>query len=96
MGLMEQSIVFCFPEFVFQFSVALVLVGLRNQFINNFVFPLRPVLLVFIIIIIINDLLTIFYTIYQFTTKKVWLIAAMVVFSVECFREFMSCHMSMQ
>ena len=28
----------CFPEFVFQFSVAQVLVGLRKQ-INNFVFP---------------------------------------------------------
>ena len=31
------------------FSVALVLVRLRQQFINNFVFPLGPVLLVLII-----------------------------------------------
>ena len=38
MGLREQSIVGCFSEFVFQFSVAQVLVGLRKQFINNFVF----------------------------------------------------------
>ena len=29
----------CFPELVFQFSVAQVLVGLRKQFISNFVFP---------------------------------------------------------
>ena len=27
------------PVFVFQFSVVQVLVGLRKQFINNFVFP---------------------------------------------------------
>ena len=39
MGLRGQSIVGCFPEFVFQFSVAQVLVGLRKQLINNFVFP---------------------------------------------------------
>ena len=39
MGLREQSIVGCFAEFVFQFSVAQVLVGLRKQFINIFVFP---------------------------------------------------------
>ena len=38
MGLRKQSIVGCFPEFVFQFSVAQVLVGLCKQFINNFVF----------------------------------------------------------
>ena len=38
MDLREQSIVGCFPEFVFQFSVAQVLVGLRMQFMNNFVF----------------------------------------------------------
>ena len=38
MDLREQSIVGCFPEFAFQFSVAQVLVGLRKQFINNFVF----------------------------------------------------------
>ena len=31
MGLREQSIVGCFPEFVFQFSIAQVLVGLRKQ-----------------------------------------------------------------
>ena len=43
----------CFPEFVFQFSVAQVLVCLRKQLINNFVFPLGPVLKVSIIIIII-------------------------------------------
>ena len=39
MGLREQSIVGCFPEFGFQFSVVHVLVGLRKQCINNFVFP---------------------------------------------------------
>ena len=39
MGLMEQSIIDYFPEFVFEFSVAQVLVGLRKQFRNNFVFP---------------------------------------------------------
>ena len=39
MGLREQSTVGCFHEFVLQFSVAQVLVGLRMQFINNFVFP---------------------------------------------------------
>ena len=40
MGLREQSIVGCFPEFVFQFSVAQVLVGLQTLFINNFVFTI--------------------------------------------------------
>ena len=39
MGLMEPSIVDCFAEIVFQFSGAQVLVGLRKQIINNFVFP---------------------------------------------------------
>ena len=39
MGLREQSSAACFPEFIFQFSVVQVLVGLRNKFINNFVFP---------------------------------------------------------
>ena len=35
----EQSTVGCFPELCFlQFSVVQVLVGLRKQFINNFVF----------------------------------------------------------
>ena len=29
----------CRPEFVFQFSVEQIIVGLRKQFINNFVFP---------------------------------------------------------
>ena len=38
MGLWKQSIVGCFPEFVFLFSVVHVLVGLCKQFINNFVF----------------------------------------------------------
>ena len=38
--LREQAIAGCFPEFVFQFSVAQVLVGLQKQFINNFVFPI--------------------------------------------------------
>ena len=38
MGLREQSIRGCVPEFVFKFSVTQVLVGLRKQFINNFVF----------------------------------------------------------
>ena len=40
MGLREQSIVGCLPEFVFLFSVGQVLVGLGKQFINNFVFPI--------------------------------------------------------
>ena len=40
MGLRVQSTVGCFPELCFlQFSVAHVLVGLRKQFINNFLFP---------------------------------------------------------
>ena len=39
MGLKAQSFVGCFLEFVFQFYVAQVLVGLRKQFINNIVFP---------------------------------------------------------
>ena len=40
MGSRVQSTVGCFPELYFlQFSVAQVLVGLRKQFINNFVFP---------------------------------------------------------
>ena len=43
MSLREQSINHClsgcFPEFVFQFSMAQVLVALRKQFKNNFVFP---------------------------------------------------------
>ena len=35
-----QSIVSCFPELCFlQLSVAQVVVGLRKQFINNFIFP---------------------------------------------------------
>ena len=39
-GLREQSIVGCFPELCFfQFFVLQVLVGLRKQFMNNFVFP---------------------------------------------------------
>ena len=37
-GLKEQSIFGCFLEFVFQFSVVQVLVGLHKQFLNNFVF----------------------------------------------------------
>ena len=40
MGLREQSIVGCFPEFIFLFSVVQVLVGLPKQFMNNFVFPI--------------------------------------------------------
>ena len=39
MGLREQSIVGGFPEFVFKFFEAQVLVGLRKQFINNFIYP---------------------------------------------------------
>ena len=40
MGSRVQSTVGCFIELCFlQFSVAQVLVGLRKQFINNFVFP---------------------------------------------------------
>ena len=40
MGSRVQATVGCFPELCFlQFSVALVLVGLRKQFINNFAFP---------------------------------------------------------
>ena len=51
MGSSVQSTVGCFPELCFlQFSVVQVLVGLWNQFINNFVFPARAVLLFKIII----------------------------------------------
>ena len=39
MGLRMQSIAGCFPEFVLQLLEAQVLVGLRKQFMNNFVFP---------------------------------------------------------
>ena len=40
MGSKMQSTVGCFPELCFlQFSVAQVLMGLRKQFMNNFVFP---------------------------------------------------------
>ena len=40
MGLRVQSTVSCFPELCFlQFPVTHALVGLRKQFINNFVFP---------------------------------------------------------
>ena len=39
MGLREQLIVGCFPEFVFLFSVVQVLVGLCKQFIDYFIFP---------------------------------------------------------
>ena len=38
MGLRWQTIVGCFPDFVVQFSVVQVLVGLCKHFINNFVF----------------------------------------------------------
>ena len=53
MSLREQSIVGCFPEFVFQLFVVHVLVGFRKQFINNLFFQLRSVLLVLIIIMTI-------------------------------------------
>ena len=54
MGSRVQSTVGCFPKLCFiQFSVPQVLVGLREKFMNNFVFPIRPVLLVLIIMIII-------------------------------------------
>ena len=40
MGSKAQSAVCCLDEFCFlQFSIAQVLVWLRKQFINNFVFP---------------------------------------------------------
>ena len=40
MGVRVQSTVGCFPELCFlQFSAAPVIMGLRKQFINNFVFP---------------------------------------------------------
>ena len=40
MGSRVQSTVSCFPQLCFlEFSVAQVLMGLRKQFINNFVFP---------------------------------------------------------
>ena len=40
MGSRVQSTVGCFPEFCFlQFSMEQVLVGLRKQFMNNFVYP---------------------------------------------------------
>ena len=64
MGLREQSIVGCFPEFVFQLSVAHVLVGLRKQFMF---FPLGPVLLVLIIIITIWHQLTRYRVLYGLT-----------------------------
>ena len=55
MDLRVQSTVGCFPELCFlQFSVAQVLVVLRKQFINNFVFPTWASALVLIIIIIIS------------------------------------------
>ena len=38
MGSRVQSSVGCFPEFFLQVSLAQVLVGFRQQFINNFVF----------------------------------------------------------
>ena len=41
MGLRDQLIVGCFPQFVFSFSAAQVLVELRKQFINNLFFPIR-------------------------------------------------------
>ena len=54
MGSRVQSTIGCFPGFCFlQFFVAQMLMGLRKQFINNFVFPVGPVLMVLIIIIII-------------------------------------------
>ena len=59
MGLREQSIVGCFPEFVFVFSVVHIVVGLRKQFIKKCFFPLGPVMLVLIIIIIIINIIII-------------------------------------
>ena len=58
MGISLQSTVGCFPELCFlQFSVLYsfiqVLVGLRNQFKNNFVFSTWRVLLVLIMITVI-------------------------------------------
>ena len=38
MGLREQSIVDCFSEFVFQFYVEQVLVGLRKEIFKEFCF----------------------------------------------------------
>ena len=56
MGSRVQSTIGCFPELCFiQFSVEQVLVGLQKQFINNLVFPLKPVLQVLIIIIIMAN-----------------------------------------
>ena len=41
-GSRVQSTVGCFPELcLLQFSVAQVLVGLRKQYINNFIFPTK-------------------------------------------------------
>ena len=48
MGVMGALNRCCFPE-LFSFSVALVLVGLRKKFINNFVFPTWALLLLIII-----------------------------------------------
>ena len=39
MGLREQSIVGCFREFVFVFSVVHIVVGLRKQIIKKMFFP---------------------------------------------------------
>ena len=57
MGSWVQLTVRCFPELCFLlFSVAQVLVGLRKQFINNFVFHTWAVLLVLIIIISLEQI----------------------------------------
>ena len=57
-GFKQHSIVGCFLEFVFLFSVVQVLVVLRNEFVNNIVFPTGPVLLVLLLIIIIIKRIT--------------------------------------
>ena len=83
MGVRGQLIVGFFPEFVFQFSVVQVLVGLQKQFVNNFVFPTGPVLLLLIIIItilaflrerciyVMASPLTVFYLSMRYTVRSI-------------------------
>ena len=60
MGSRVQSSVGCFPELcLLQFYLAQVLVGLRKQLTNNLVYPLGPVLLVLIFILIITAFVSI-------------------------------------
>ena len=71
-----QSTVGCFPELYFlQLSVAQVLVGLRKQFIDNFVFPTWACAADFkiIIMIIIHSLSTFFFYILYKTHSLIYI-----------------------